>query len=391
MAAGRSATVVWPTPRSEWSSGRVYGLDDPVAEARILNRPLQDWQGAPALHEQGAGEVHGPAFVVGQDLWVSSGMYAALERAAEGAEHIVRLARAIDGPGATADPLGRLPRREGTILFDLWYVPPGVTLPVGTQWPALLQDAPGVDVQTKVHEMNVAVDGVSNQGSTTMSLKFAGVAAAPVSHWVELHRANLLAIGTTALERGPVRGGLGLGWAAIRALSINPFKVASRITRRGRNCLIHPSAVVEGCILGDGVKVDAGAVLRGCVVGDEVKVGPLALAEFSVIGDGVELQKQCTATVCVVYPGARVGGVAQLSVIGRDVRFKLGAVTTDMNPGGGEVRVMTPDGLSSLDYGYLGCCLGHRSFIGSGIWIAPGRQIEADRVILRDGEQMVLK
>jgi acetyltransferase-like isoleucine patch superfamily enzyme len=335
--------------------------------------------------------VEGPALILGRDLWVSSGMLAEFEKVAAGADAPLRLARDAEGPGNTADPLERLPRRDGKILFDLWFIPAGVTIEVGEELPASLESARGVDVETKVHEMDLAVDAVSNEGSASMTLKFAGIGAAPVSHWVELQRANLLALGTHALERGPFWGGLGLLWAVIKARSINPFRVAAKVTICGRNCLIHPSAVVEGCVLGDNVKVDAGAVLRGCVLGDNVKVGPLALGEFSVIGDNAELQKQCTATVCVIYPGARVGGVAQLTVVGRDARFKLGAITTDMNPTGAAVRVMTPLGLSSVDYGYLGCCLGHRSFVGSGIWIAPGRIIQADRMILREAEQMVLK
>lgn len=36
----------------------------------------------------------------------------------------------------------------------------------------------------------------------------------------------------------------------------------------GRDCVIRPTAVVEDCILGDGVTVEAGVHLKGCVVGD---------------------------------------------------------------------------------------------------------------------------
>mgnify|MGYP002633242978 CR=1 FL=1 len=391
MGQRRTASVVLPTPRSAWTDGTVYGLGDPLDDALILNRPLSDWRGAPALGEPGT-EVRGPVFVWGADVWASPGMLAGLEAAGADRPTPVRLVRAADGPGATADPLGRLPRRDGKILFDLWYVPQGCTVSLGDGVPAALEEAEPVDVETKVHEMDVAADSVSSgSGTDTMKLKFGSVAAAPVAHWVELQRANLLALGTQALERGPVVGVAALVWAVMKAVSLNPFRVAAKVTSKGRKCLIHPSAVVEACVLGDEVKVDAGAILRGCVLGNGVKVGPHAFGEFSILGDHAELQKKAICTVSVVYPGARVGGTTQLSVIGRDARFKLGAYTTDMNPGGSPVRVMTPGGLMPVDFGYLGSCIGHGAFVGSGIWIAPGRAIEAGRMILRDASQMVMK
>jgi hypothetical protein len=392
VARPRTASIVLPTPRSAWTDGTVFGLGDPLDDALILNRTLADWRGPARLAAESGAEVQGPAFIWGADVWASPGMLDGMEAAARGRSEPVRLMRADDGPGATADPLGRLPRRDGKIVFDLWFLPSGVSVTLGDGVPAALEGAAGIDVETKVHEMDVAADSVSSgSGSDTMKLQFAAVAAAPVAHWVELARANLLALGTQALERGPVVGVVALLWAALRAGSVNPFRVASRMTTRGKKCLIHPSAVVEACVLGDNVKVDAGAVLRGCVLGDNVKVGPHAFGEFSILGDGAELQKKAICTVTVVYPGARVGGTTQLSVMGRDVRFKLGAFTTDMNPGGSPVRVLTPDGLAAVDFGYLGSCVGHGAFVGSGIWIAPGRAIEAGRLILRDASQMVMK
>jgi hypothetical protein len=57
----------------------------------------------------------------------------------------------------------------------------------------------------------------------------------------------------------------------------------------------------------------------------------------------------------------------------------------------GVVRVMTPEGLRGVDMGYQGVCLGHGVFVASGVWIAPGRAIEARRVLLRPEGSVVLK
>jgi hypothetical protein len=391
------AEVVLETPRSAWCRGQVFGLGDALEEARVLDKPLSRWRHAQASAVQGATTVRGPALLVGRDLWVSPGMRRGFVRAASrrGGDSPLRLVRPEDGPAATADPLRRLPREAQHILFDLWYLPEGVEVsldPALGALPEALERAPGLDVEATTHEVSTDVDGgmAGVQSDASLSITIASVAAAPVGHWVELGRANLLAIGTRILGAGPARGLLTLLWAALRAMSLNPFKILQKTTRVGKGCWIHPQAVVEGCVLGDNVKVDACAVLRGCVLGDDVKVGACAVAEYSVLGEGSELQKQATAVLSVVYPGARIGGLLQVGVAGRGVRQKMGSFGTDMNLNG-VVRVPSPDGLVPVDIGYQGVCLGHGCFVASGVWIAPGRVIEAGRVLLRPEGSVVLK
>lgn len=390
------AEVVLETPRSRWCQGEVFGLGDPLEEARVLDRPLRAWRHEQARALEAPTTLRGPALLVGRDLWVSPGLRRGFLRAARsaGGAAPLRLVRPQGGPAATADPLRRLPRRDAQILFDLWYLPEGaeVSLDPGQEaLPEALEQAAGLDVEATTHEVSTTVDsGMEGAQDTALSITIASVAAAPVGHWVELGRTNLLAIGTRILGAGPVRGVLTLLWAALRAMSLNPFKILQKTTRRGKNCWIHPQAVVEGCVLGDNVKVDACAVLRGCVLGDNVKVGACAVAEYSVLGEGSELQKQATAVLSVVYPGARIGGLLQLGVAGRGVRQKMGSFGTDMNLHG-VVKVMSPQGLLPVDIGYQGVCLGHGCFVASGVWIAPGRIIEAQRVLLRPEGSVVLK
>lgn len=386
--------VIIPTPRSRWSGGRVYGLGDPLAEARVLDRPLSQWRaGGRALSPQGE-SLQGPLILCGEDLWVSPRMFGGFWRAASRlkVKAPLRLVRPVDGPGGFCDPLGRLARRdEGRrVAFDLWVVPEGVTVPAWSPegpLPEALSQARGVDVEARQLSHRIEVDrAVAPEGM--MEVSFTHSVAAPVGHWVELARTNLLAIGAQALERPMALGCLALGWAVVRAASVNPFRVMSRLTRRGRGCTIHPTAVVEGCVLGDHVKVDAGAVLRGCIIGDHAQVEAMALAGFTVLGEGARLQRRASANLAVVYPGARIGGMFQLGVAGRGAAFKYGAIAADMNPSG-PVRVATPDGLIAVDMGYQGICLGHESFVAANLVIAPGRLIEAKRSVVTESRMVV--
>jgi acetyltransferase-like isoleucine patch superfamily enzyme len=333
--------------------------------------------------------------VVAEDLWVSDGLADAMKAAAGGRDGPCRLGRKADGPGRFADPLSRLPRvLDGDvqrIVFDVWYVPAGCEVecpgPDSGALPPAFADAPLIDIETRTYQIDLPVDP-ELLGVEELTLAAGAAVAAPISHWAEIVRTNLLAIGTTILGTSMATALFRLIWAAIRTLSLNPFTILGALTARGRRCKIHPTAVVEGCTLGDDVEIDAGAVLRGCLVGNGARIGAQAILEFTVVGERARVYRKAVANLSVIYPDARVGGIVQLGLMGTRAATKLYAVGTDMRLGG-PVRVTSPDGLKSIDIGYHGVCFGHRSFVGSGVWIAPGRIIEADSRVVRDRALLV--
>ena len=82
--------------------------------------------------------------------------------------------------------------------------------------------------------------------------------------------------------------------------------------------------------------------------------------------------------------------IVQFGLVGRDAVNKMFSVGTDMNLAG-PVKTPAPGGLVETDRGYLGVCFGHRSFVGSGVWIGPGRIVPEDARLVRPPELMVLK
>ncbi len=177
--------------------------------------------------------------------------------------------------------------------------------------------------------------------------------------------------------------------AAIRARSISMEDVVPHLNTIGSGCQIHRSAVVENCVLGDFVEVGPGAILRGCHIGKDVRVESQAICDLSVIGDHATVQRRSMVNVSLIYPKARVGGILQFALAGRESTSKMFAVGTDMRLAG-RVRVETPTGLRDIDLGYQGVCFGHHSFVGSGVWIAPGRVIPENARIARPATAMVM-
>lgn len=216
--------------------------------------------------------------------------------------------------------------------------------------------------------------------------------ALPVGHWLQLLWANLLGLGpwlwrALLSPRLPVALAR-LGAASLASLSVDPWRVAAQLTRRGRRCRLHPAAVVEASHLGDGVSVGAGAVVRGCVVGDGVHIEDQALVEGCALSSGVRVQRQAMVKYSVIGPGAVAGGVMQLGVLGAEASLKFNGILMDVNFGG-PVRVRVGQGLAEAPFGMAGVALGRGATVATGVHVAPGRVIPPGVVVVADPAALV--
>jgi hypothetical protein len=98
---------------------------------------------------------------------------------------------------------------------------------------------------------------------------------------------------------------------------------------RGAGCRIHPSAVVEACIIGRNVEIGPLSVVRGCLIADNVRIMEHCLVDGSVLGDGVMVNQQGMIRLCLAYPGA-VFNYMQTGVVGRHAHLGSLARPLDM-------------------------------------------------------------
>jgi len=209
-----------------------------------------------------------------------------------------------------------------------------------------------------------------------------------IDHWANLWAANII---TTLMIAAKLRrkSKIGLILLAIRARSLNKWRVLSRVNTIGRKCDIHPTAYIEGSVIGEGVKIGAGAVIRQSIIGRGAFVGNSVTIEESVIGEKSTILHGhiLYSTLC-----SGVFSIAQMisaSFIGRDSFVASGVTLTDFRLDGKNVTVLK-NGVQ-IDSGskFLGCCLGNNVYLGSGCVVAPGRTIpnglhialEKDRII----------
>lgn len=83
--------------------------------------------------------------------------------------------------------------------------------------------------------------------------------------------------------------------------SVAPGTVLIGGTVVGRGAEIGPGARLDGAVIFDGVKVEAGSVIERSIIGFGARIGPRALIRDGVIGDGADIGARCE-----LLRGARV-------------------------------------------------------------------------------------
>ncbi|MFC1890652.1 hypothetical protein ACFL4G_12940, partial [Thermodesulfobacteriota bacterium] len=159
--------------------------------------------------------------------------------------------------------------------------------------------------------------------------------------------------------------------------------------RIGRGCRIHPTATVEGSILGRGVTIGAHATVFGSCLGDGAVVEMNAIVRNSVMGAGTTLTSNCRINFCVLYPDAMAGqSLLQVSILGERAVLMTSGFTFDM-------KITRPINVDfrgervSLGTKYIGCCFGHESVIGAGVWLNAGLEVPNGYMIVREGERVI--
>jgi carbonic anhydrase/acetyltransferase-like protein (isoleucine patch superfamily) len=210
-----------------------------------------------------------------------------------------------------------------------------------------------------------------------VSIYFLGVYALDIIYWFDLLTASSLFCRkqTTAM----MKRADSLGFTALLNYLIGFGWIRQWFTRRsnqiGRNCRIHPSAVIEGCTIGDNVDIGPFVCLRASVILDHAVIREHCIINFSYIGKGAYIMG---ANVFNSYVGAEVSIVTPMlynCVMGDRSFVSGGSGFADFSMASSQIMahiegVDVPSGLS-----FLGSCVGEDSFIGADLIFIPGRTI----------------
>jgi hypothetical protein len=353
----------------------IEGFGDPVEEALVENVPLRERQ---RLAVEACGLTlgppgDGPHLAFDDDLFFTAGLLeAVLARRSPGRPAILGIARSREAENlsVTQDAVWR----GDALVYPLRWEVPG-----SREEPEVIVVDPaegGFEVRKRMPPHVVA----SGEIVLTITRKSIVQIVTPL----HLHLANLLSIMDRVASWRP-GGLLGVALRLGRRFAKKPppgkappaafYKILRRMNRIGRNCDIHPTAVIEASVIGDNVRIGAGSYVQFSNLGDDVSMGPGNLVLTSSIGAGTCLVTREWVSLSVVGPGCFFAPrFIQFATVGRDAQV-YPSMYYDFRLDGKPILTPFRGALVDARTEFVGPIIGHRARVAGGLALGPGRMV----------------
>lgn len=272
-------------------------------------------------------------------------------------------------------------------LYELAVLPAGS--PPSLQVPPVVVDFSFEDMeQPRIHP---------SMRHALRPLRASAAMAHQIDHWSHIVRVNQLAIGARAGEAklaweragffAKVAMVLGILW---RARSIRKDRILRALSEVPKSADIHPTAVVELCVIGEGVEIGPHAVVRASVLGDGAKVEEHATVNLSAVGEGATAGRFSMVNLSTLYPGAMVscGDGFQCCVFGRDSFVAWGSTILDLSFGR-PIKVNHDGARADSGQHFLGAAVGHRARIGNAVRVTYGAEVPNDAFLIPPPEGLI--
>lgn len=156
------------------------------------------------------------------------------------------------------------------------------------------------------------------------------------------------------------------------------YRGLKRLNKIGKNCKIHPTALIEGSLLGDNVTVGAYSVVRMSTLESECLVSENVSVINSVLGKKTFIANSNYINSCLTYPEVfLIHGPYQFSVFGKKSAC-FAIINCDFRLDQETIKIPTSQGILDSQQPLLGVAYGHRSKAGGGNIIAAGRIVPND-------------
>lgn len=155
---------------------------------------------------------------------------------------------------------------------------------------------------------------------------------------------------------------------------VNNSFLAKFSNRIGKNCKIHPSAVLESCVIGDNVEIGPHCYLRGVVVGDDVMIRENASIKASVIGRGSIIVPSDIFNCFIGEYSNVVTHILYHCVIGARTFLGGGVGFADLK--------FNAEPIFNDDQIFFGAVVGENCFIGAGLLFQAAIEIPHDTKLI---------
>ncbi len=156
------------------------------------------------------------------------------------------------------------------------------------------------------------------------------------------------------------------------------YHALRKLNKIGRRSFIHPTAVIEGSVIGDDVKIGAHAIVRLSHVGDGSTISDNVVVANSVLGKQTYISNSNYIELCMTYQEAfMIHGPYQFSIFGKNSAC-FAVINCDYRLDQNNIKIPTSIGIVDSKQPLLGIAYGHRSKTGGGSIIAAGRIVPND-------------
>jgi len=366
------------------TGARIEGFGDPIGDVLIENCPLRERQRIAVeeaglrLEEAAARVETGPHLSFNDDLYVSTGMLEAF---------VAEARRSPERPAILGVPRSRETENLSVTQDAVWQ---GDALLYPVRW-----EVPGSTENPRVISVDPAEGGFEVKRripphvieSGELKLTITRKSIVQIVTPVHLHIANLLSIMNRLASWKPpgllsVAMRLGRRFARRPAPGAQPkappaafYSVLRRMNRIGKNCDIHPTAVIEASVIGDNVRIGAHSYVQFSNLGDGVTMGPGNIVLTSVIGADTNLVTREWISLSVVGPGCFFAPrFIQFATVGRDAQV-YPSMYYDFRLDGKPIQTPFRGRLVDARTEFLGPIIGHRAKVAGGLALGPGRMV----------------
>jgi len=159
------------------------------------------------------------------------------------------------------------------------------------------------------------------------------------------------------------------------------FRALKILNNIGKNVSIHPTAIIEGSVIGDNSIIGANAVVRLSTIGANCKLSENVSVMNSVIGNRTHISNSNYILNCMTDEEVfLIHGPYQFSIFGKNVAC-FAVINADIRLDQKTIKIPTDIGVLDSKQPLLGIAYGHRSKTGGGSIIAAGRIVPNDRII----------
>lgn len=218
---------------------------------------------------------------------------------------------------------------------------------------------------------------------TEMRLYFLDLYGVQLEYWFDLQTAtSLYCREYVAKLLRPVAAVLP-PWLITRLTSVS--WLMERCNRIGKASRIHRTAILEGCVVGDGVEIGPYCYLRSSVIGDGAVLREKTSMKMSFVGEGGFVMGSDVVNSYVGAETAIVSPMLYNVVFGERGFLSGGSGFADFILGAGSIAASINGKDVPSRLSFLGSAVGDDCFLGANLIFAPGRTIPDGTRLLDNG------